>query len=106
VLRNHITGPEVAELRARLGTLYTRVFAAHDPGLPVELGAKTGTPLRDRYVLPDVYEDRLDSGPIAAEISQSAKRSDAALSGHGERSATRLALPQLHRFRYRANAEV
>jgi hypothetical protein len=86
VLRSHITGPEVAELRARLGTLYTRVFAAHDPGLPVELGARTATPLRDRYVLPDVYEDRLDSGPIAAEILQSAKRSDAALSGHGERS--------------------
>jgi hypothetical protein len=85
-LRNHITGPEVANLRVRLGTLYTRIFAAHDPGLPVELGAKTATPLRDRYVLPDVYEDRLDSGPIAAEIPQSAKRSDAALSGHGESS--------------------
>jgi hypothetical protein len=85
-LHNHISGPAVAELRARLGTLYTRIFAAHDPGLPVELGAKTATPLRDRYVLPDVYEDRLDSGPIAAEILQPDKRSDAAFSGHGERS--------------------
>lgn len=85
-LRNHVSGPEVAALRGRLGTLYTRIFAAHDPGLPVELGAKTVTPLRDRYVLPDIYEDRLDSGPIAAETLQPAKRSDAALSGHGERS--------------------
>ena len=85
VLRNHITGPEVAELRARLGTLYTRIFAAHDPGLPVELGAKTATPLRDRYVLPDVYEDRLDSGPMDAEILQPTKRSDAAFPGHGDR---------------------
>jgi len=85
-LRNHIAGPEVAELRARLGTLYTRIFTAHDPGLPVELGAKTATPLRDRYVLPDVYEDRLDSGPIAAELLQPTKRLDTAISGHGERS--------------------
>jgi hypothetical protein len=66
-LRNRITGPTVAELRTKLANLYTRVFAAHDPGLPVELGSKSPIPLRDRYVLPDVYEDRIDSRVMNAE---------------------------------------
>ena len=39
-LQNRVTGPTVAEMRAKLAALYTRVFMAHDPGLPVELGAK------------------------------------------------------------------
>jgi hypothetical protein len=69
-LRNRITGPTVAELRKKLGSLYTRVFVAHDPGLPVELGSKDPTPLRDRYVLPDIYEDRIDSRTMGTEKSQ------------------------------------
>ncbi len=72
-LQNRVTGPTVAELRAKLGALYTRVFVAHDPGLPVELGSKAPVPLRDRYVLPDVYEDRVDSRASSAEPTRSAK---------------------------------
>ncbi len=69
-LRNRITGPTVAELRTKLGSLYARVFVAHDPGLPVELGSKDPTPLRDRYVLPDIYEDRIDSRTMGTEKPQ------------------------------------
>jgi hypothetical protein len=69
-LRNRITGPTVAELRTLLENLYTRVFAAHDPGLPVELGSNNPTSLRDRYVLPDIYEDRIDSRTKGTEKSQ------------------------------------
>jgi NACHT domain len=71
-LQNRVTGPTVAEMRAKLGVLYTRVFVAHDPGLPVELGSKASVPLRDRYVLPDVYENRVDSRTSSAEPPQSA----------------------------------
>jgi hypothetical protein len=70
-LQNRVTGPTVAEMRAKLATLYTRVFAAHDPGLPVDLGGKAPIPLRDRYVLPDVYENRVDSRTSSAEPPQS-----------------------------------
>jgi len=70
-LQNRVTGPTVAEMRAKLAALYTRVFMAHDPGLPVELGGKAPIPLRDRYVLPDVYENRVDSRTSSAEPPQS-----------------------------------
>lgn len=42
----------------------------HDPGLPVELSSKAPVPLRDRYVLPDAYEDRIDSRALSAEPPQ------------------------------------
>jgi len=71
-LQNRVTGPTVAEMRAKLGALYTRVFVAHDPGLSVELGSKASVPLRDRYVLPDVYEDRVDSRASSTEPPRSA----------------------------------
>ncbi len=85
-LRNRITGPDVAGLRTKLGTLYAHVFSVHDPGLPVELGGKTTTPLRDRYVLPDIYEERAESGTITLETPQSTQHSKAALPQHEERS--------------------
>jgi hypothetical protein len=55
-------------MRAKLGALYTRVFVAHDPGLPVDLGNKVPVPLRDRYVIPDVYE------AIAREYARSPEK--------------------------------
>ena len=69
-LQSRITGPVVAELRTKLRSLYTRVFVAHDPGLPVELGSKDPTPLQDRYVLPDIYEDRIESRTIGTDKPQ------------------------------------
>lgn len=71
-LLNRTTGPTVAEMRAKLGALYTRVFVAHDPGLPVDLGSRVPVPLRDRYVIPDVYEDRVDSRALSAEPPRAA----------------------------------
>lgn len=72
-LGSRITGPTVAEMRLKLGSLYARVFVAHDPGLPVELGSTAPVSLRSRYVLPDVYEDRIDTRMAAAEPSRSAQ---------------------------------
>jgi hypothetical protein len=43
-LKYRTTGPDVAEMRIKLGTLYTRVFAAHDPGFSVELSNKASVP--------------------------------------------------------------
>ena len=70
-LQNRVTGPTVAEMRTKLAALYTRVFVAHDPGLPVELGSEAPVPLRDRYVVPDVYEDRVDSRASSAQRPRS-----------------------------------
>jgi len=63
-LQNRATGPTVAEMRSKLAILYTRVFAAHDPGLSVELGSKAHVPLQDRYVVPDIYEDRIENRTV------------------------------------------
>lgn len=87
-LRDHITGPEVARFRASLRTLYTRIFAAHDPGLPVELDGKSPTPLLDRYVLPDVYEDRINSGQVTSEVSRPSQFSNVSNPVRGENDRT------------------
>ncbi len=63
-LQNRATGPAVAEMRSKLTILYTRIFAAHDLGLSVELGRKAHVPLQDRYVVPDIYEDRIENRTI------------------------------------------
>jgi hypothetical protein len=63
-LQRRATGPEVAQMRSKLAILYTRVFTAHDPGLSVELGSRNPIPLRDRYVVPDIYEHRVESRQV------------------------------------------
>ena len=63
-LQKRATGPEVAQMRSKLAILYTRVFTAHDPGLSVELGSRNPIPLRDRYVVPDIYEDRAETRQV------------------------------------------
>ncbi len=44
---------DLSSLRAKLGTLYRQVFAAHDPGL-VSRQSGESVPLRDRFTTPDV----------------------------------------------------
>ncbi len=75
-LKNRTTGPDVADMRIKLRTLYTRVFAAHDPGFSMDLGNKVPVALRDRYVLPDVYEDRVESLSTKTDAPQESSRKD------------------------------
>jgi excisionase family DNA binding protein len=58
-LGTRLDAAEVASFRQQLGTLYRRVFARHDPGLP--LGRAEGgetLDFRERYVVPDVLVSR------------------------------------------------
>jgi len=67
-------------MRSKLALLYTRVFTAHDPGLLVELGSREPVPLRDRYVVPDIYEDRVESRQVEATRTTTPQQEAA---GHG-----------------------
>lgn len=53
--RGRLGPKDLSILRAGLGTLYSEVFAAHDPG---SIGPEGGeaVPLRGRFTLPDVFE--------------------------------------------------
>jgi hypothetical protein len=91
-LQRRATGPAVAQMRSKLAVLYTRVFAAHDPGLSVELGSRAPVPLRDRYVVPDIYEDRVESRQVEAPRTTTPQQEAAGQGGQGSNpSAPRVA---------------
>jgi len=65
-LGKRLDAGEVAEFREKYGVFYKHVFNIHDPGLPLAAtGAVESVPLEDRYVIPDVYEQR----SITTEVS-------------------------------------
>src|ERR1700730_12140758 len=58
-LGRRLDAADVIEFRKSLGVFYTRVFAQHDPGLPLAgQGHGATLNLRQRYVVPDVMESR------------------------------------------------
>jgi len=66
-LGKRLDAGEVAEFREKYGAFYRHVFNSHDPGLPLAAtGAVESLPLEDRYVFPDVYEQR----SITTEVSE------------------------------------
>ncbi|MBN1208761.1 MAG: NACHT domain-containing protein [Myxococcaceae bacterium] len=62
---NRLSPVSLADLRIKLGRLYRNVFSAHDPGLHALLDERP-TPLRERFIVPDV----LESDPIALAARQ------------------------------------
>jgi NACHT domain len=65
ILRRRLDGVRVAELRAKLSLFYQHVFDAHDPGLPIEAEVIRALPLRERYIIPDIYQEQ--SSGVASE---------------------------------------
>ena len=72
-LSKRLDSTEVANFRIKLSQLYSRVFDTHDPGLPIPMaGPAASLPLRKRYVLTDIIENRpggRDADPEPAELS-------------------------------------
>ncbi|MFZ5480839.1 MAG: NACHT domain-containing protein [Myxococcota bacterium] len=55
-LARRLDGFRVVEFRKRMRDLYSALFVQHDPGLPMPPSlSDRPIPLRDRYVLPDVF---------------------------------------------------
>jgi hypothetical protein len=80
-LGRRLDAADVVKFRKSLGAFYTRVFAQHDPGLPLAGQADVSAlALARRYVVPDVIESRavtgteapLESLPTASEAHEPA----------------------------------
>jgi hypothetical protein len=67
-----LDGSHVADFRRRLGVFYSRLFNAHDPGLPLLSGIsdQNPIPMEERFVLPDV-DDRRFISPHSIDDTQS-----------------------------------
>nr|QNO56865.1 hypothetical protein KGHFPOIM_00007 [Methanosarcinales archaeon ANME-1 ERB7] len=69
-LGKRLDAEKVAEFREKYGVFYRHVFNTHDPGLPMAaIGTAESLSLEDRYVLPDVYEQRSIAIPDSTEVS-------------------------------------
>jgi hypothetical protein len=63
-LVNRLDPSELTEYRHALGDLYREVIAVDDPGI---IAGTPSTPLRDRFVMPDLVLESVGSGAEAAE---------------------------------------
>ena len=82
VLRRRLDGIQVAELRAKLRRFYQHVFDAHDPGPPVEAEGGRLFPLKQRYVIPDLYQEHTSG--VAGEPQTDAAARDGASAAESE----------------------
>ena len=70
-LEGRLDGAQVIQFRERLLIFYRRVFQVHDPGFPTGAEHARAMPLRERYVIPDVYQEQVQvSGPPAQPESK------------------------------------
>ncbi len=69
--KNRIDGRRLADYRSRLAQFYRHVFQTHDPGMPFDVtGRDNVLQLKDRYVLPDVFDEIVSLGMAIVQAVQ------------------------------------